>query len=309
KQSMKTVTAFAPATCANVAVGFDILGFPVENIGDEVTLIKREDKQIVIEAIDATETLPKEVEKNTASAVVKKLIEERQLNMGFSLRIKKGIPLGSGMGGSAASAVAALVALNAFLSEPLSKEELISYALYGEQVATGQQHPDNVVPCLYGGLTLTRSMSPIDVIQLPIPPVYCVLVHPSYRIDTKDARAALAPNLPLTEFVRQSANLAAFVAALYQHDLPMLQKSLTDVLIEPRRAKLLPGFYAVKRAALTAGAMACSFSGSGPTLFALIDALDKAETVIKQMREAFRQHGLETISFCSAISNQGARRL
>src|SRR5437868_1621897 len=183
-----SVTAFAPATCANVAVGFDVLGFAFAEVGDTVTLTRRDDNKLVIESIESNESLPFAVEKNTATLVIQKLCADLQINTGFSIYINKGIPLSSGMGGSAASAVAALFACNAFLTQPLSAHELAKYALFGEELASGHQHADNIVPCIFGGLTLIHSVNPVKVVQLPIPDVYCVLIHPHLHVSTMQAR-------------------------------------------------------------------------------------------------------------------------
>ena len=190
-QHIHSVKAFAPATCANVAIGYDILGFAFDDIGDYVTLTRRQDNQIIIESIQSNENLPQESDRNTASVVIQKVCQKLNLDVGFSIQIQKGIPISSGMGGSAASAVAALVALNAFLNSPLSPYELAYYALFGEELASGQQHADNVVPCIFGGLTLIHSLDPIEVIQLPFPEIYCVLIHPHLQVATKQARSIL----------------------------------------------------------------------------------------------------------------------
>ncbi|MCC2644701.1 MAG: homoserine kinase, partial [Burkholderiales bacterium] len=255
------VTAFAPATSANMIVGFDILGFALDAVGDEVTLTKRSDGQVVIDSIDSKQQLPLQSHKNTASIVIQKACEDLGVNCGFSLKIKKGIALGSGMGGSAASAVAALVAFNHFLERPLSNEKLAYYALFGEELASGSKHADNIVPCIYGGVTLTRNIDPIDVIKLPAPDLQCVIIHPHLTVETKAARSILKPDVRMQDFVAQTANLAGFIASLYTYDMALLKRSLNDVVIEPQRAHLVEGFYKIKELAINAGALACSFSG------------------------------------------------
>jgi homoserine kinase len=305
-KDIHSVTAFAPATCANVAVGFDILGFALEGVGDHVTLTRREDNKIIIESIISAETLPLNADKNTASLVIQRLCQDLKLETGFSINIKKGIPLSSGMGGSAASAVAALVAFNAFLNSPLSPYELAKYALLGEELASGQQHADNIVPCIFGGLTLIHAQDPIEVIQLPPPDVYCVLIHPHLQVSTMEARKALKEALPLKDYVKQSANLAAFIAALYTHDLKLLSKSAIDVLVEPQRAQFVPGFYKIKDAALKAGALAVSFSGSGPSLFAWVQQKPEAAAVAKAMQDQLKCENIESDLWLSRISKAAA---
>ena len=304
--NIHSVTAFAPATCANVAVGFDILGFALESVGDYVTLNCRDDNKIIIESIHSDENLPLDADKNTASFVIQKLCQDLKLDIGFSIKIKKGIPLSSGMGGSAASAVAALVACNAFLTTPLSSEQLAQYALLGEELASGQQHADNIVPCIFGGLTLTHSLNPIEVVQLPIPDVYCVLTHPHLHISTEQARKILKSELPLKDYVKQSANLAAFISALYSNNISLLQKSLTDVLIEPQRAQFVPGFYKMKQAVLEAGALGVSFSGSGPSIFAFAKDNSCAVEISKVMREQLKNENIDSDCWISRISKNAA---
>lgn len=309
KKESTTISAFAPATCANVAVGFDLLGFAIENVGDTVTLTRRDDNKVIIESIESTEELPLDPDKNTASAVVKYFCQDLNINTGFSIVIKKGLALGCGMGGSAASSVAALIAVNEFLEKPLTKEQLIKYALHGEKVAVGSAHSDNVIPCLYGGLTLTQSLNPIRILELPIPDIYAVIVHPHMRLDTKVSRSVLPKSILLIEHIQQSAYLAGFISALYQKDLNLLQASLQDCIIEPKRAKLIPGFDTVKQAALTQGALGASLSGSGPSLFAFAHNKAQAHKIGAAMQQAFSENNLASDSYISPISTTGARIL
>jgi homoserine kinase len=305
--NIQSVTAFAPATVSNLAVGFDILGFALEAPGDRVTLQLREDGQIKITGIDATDELPSDVDQNTATVGIKQLCQDLQLAQGFSVHIEKNIPLSSGMGGSAASAVAAMVACNAFLTEPLSMNELIHYALMGEAVASGQPHGDNIVPGFFGGLTLIQSLTPLDVISLPVPDVYCVLVHPHVHVNTKQARGILQPHVLLTDYVHQSAHLASFIAAVYRNDLALLKRSMHDIVIEPQRAHLVPKFYEMQRAALAHGAINASFSGSGPSVFALAMTETDARAIAGAMRNCLAQANIESEDWISRISTTGAR--
>jgi homoserine kinase len=304
--NIQSVTAFAPATCANVAVGFDILGFAFDKLGDYVSLTRRQDKKIIIESISAAESLPLIPEENTASVVIQKLCQDLQINVGFSIQIHKGIPLSSGLGGSAASAVAALIACNAFLSSPLSKLELARYALLGEEVASGQQHADNIIPCIFGGLSLIRSIKPLEVIQLPIPDIYCALLHPHLQVQTKKARKILRQKLDLQDHINQSANLASFIVALYQKNIPLLRQSLRDVLIEQQRAQFVPGFYKIKEAALQAGALGLSFSGSGPSIFAFAQHKNEAEAINLAMQSHLKREGIDSNCWISRISKDDA---
>lgn len=311
----KSATAFAPATVANVAVGFDILGFAVESAGDSVTVSITEEPSVTISDITdasgapAHQEIPTDPARNTATVGLCALREDLGLRFGFRVAISKGIALGSGMGGSAASAVAAIVAANSLLERPLHTESLLPYALLGEQAASGAVHPDNVTPCLLGGLTLVTSLNPFVYVRLPVPrEILAVLVHPHSRIDTRTARRLLRPEVPLADYIRQSASLAGFVAGCYRNDLELIRDSFRDRVIEPQRAPLIPAFAEVKSAALEAGAIGASISGSGPTLFAWVTSGEAAERVRQAMVRAFKEHGAtEADSWVSPVSEQGAR--
>ncbi len=309
KQEIETKTAFAPATVSNLAVGFDILGFPIDGIGDKVHLTRRDDKRIIIDEIISDADIPKIVEKNTATVALQYAQHELKLDCGFNVKIEKGIPLGSGMGGSAASAVAAIVALNGFLEQPLSNHEVAEYALKGEAISSGTMHGDNVLPCVFGGLVLIRDINPVSICQLPNPDIYCVLIHPHITVETRKAREMLKPELPLHDFVKQSANLATFMVALYENKPGLMRECLQDVLIEPYRSKLVKGFDVVKRAALDAGALGCSLSGSGPSMFAFAHDKEAANKISDVMQTCFAEQGVKADSHISEISQRGARLL
>jgi homoserine kinase len=296
--------AFAPATVANVAVGFDLLGFPIEGVGDRVTVERLDAREVRVAGVTGCD-LPTDPLRNTATVGLVRLIEERDLAHGFAVSIEKGIPLGSGMGGSAASAVGAIVAASALLDQPLTAAEQLRYALFGEEAASGSRHADNAAPCLLGGLTLTRSSE--DVVPIPVPAmIRCVLVHPHARLDTRAARAVLRREVPLADHVRQSANLAAFIAGCFTNDLALIGRSLVDLIVEPQRAPLIRGFAAVKRAALDAGALGCSISGAGPSLFAWATD-DAAAAIGAAMVGAFAAEGVPADAWISPIAAQGAR--
>ncbi len=304
---LKKVVVFAPATSANVAVGFDILGFALKDLGDEVTLIRSEGTELTIGSILSKDEIPYDPQKNTATVALQAMMDDLNIKQGFEIHIKKSIPLGSGLGGSAASSVAALIALNRFLLKPLSLEQLVIYALAGEEAACGVAHGDNVIPCLFGGMTLIQSLSPLTVISLPVIPFYAVFIHPHMRLDTRDSRAVLKKNVKLSNYIKQSANLAAFISALYERNFERLAASCKDVLIEPMRAFLIPFFYEIKNAAFQAGALACSISGSGPTIFALAKNRRNATQIAEQMVIECYKNGVECDSILSMISSQGAK--
>ncbi len=303
---LKTVTAYAPATCGNAIVGFDILGLAIAGVGDKVTLTRRPDNALVISRITGNDAIPLEPKKNIASAVIAQLLADLNLDWGFDIELQKGIPLSSGMGGSAASAAAALVALNQFISTPLPLPQLAHYAMLGEGLFSGQAHPDNIVPALYGGITLITQLEPIHVVSLPVPEVICVLVHPHLELTTREARKILAATVPLKTHCVQSAHLAGFISALYEHDLNLMQQSLQDVLIEPQREQLVPGFIAAKQAALGQGALGASLSGSGPTVLAFARDQAQGKQIGAAMQEGFKLHGITSDLYLSPISQKGA---
>lgn len=300
-------TSFAPASSANLAVGFDIMGHSLSHLGDRVTA-SRGSRPGVRVVSSGGEDIPSDVNFNTASAGVLQMVEDLNLDFGIELRIEKGIPLGSGIGGSAASAVGGVVAANALLDEPLSTGHLLRYAMLGEAVASGALHADNVGPALFGGLVLIRSAEGNDVLQLPVPQsLRSVVVLPKLRVDTRTARAVLPATFLRSQVVQQTANLAGFVTALFKEDLALISRSMQDVLVEPHRAALIPGFFAVQSAALDAGALACTISGGGPALFAWCDGDAAAEPVKKAMVEAFARHQLASTAWVSRVDAPGAR--
>ncbi len=300
-------TASAPASIGNVAVGYDTLGCAFEAVGDRVHIERLPEPTVEIRAITGRPMeLPRAAEANTATVGLLRLIEQRELDFGFALEIEKGIPLGSGMGGSAASAVAAIRAASALLDQPLDRAEMLHYALQGEAVASGAIHADNVAPSLYGGLVLTRSIDPPDVIPIPVPEALrCVLVCPDLQIATRDARAVLPDEVPLQTAVQQSANLAALIAGCLQDDLELIGRALRDVMIEPHRKGLIPVFDAVQQSALEAGALGCSISGAGPSLFAWCRA-ERATAVQQAMEQAFRAADIAAEGWTAPITTTGA---
>ena len=305
---LSDVTAFAPATVANVGIGFDILGHTVEALGDRVRIRRIDEPTVRINTITGVAgDLPVIPEQNTAGRAVQALHQSLKLSYGFEIDIEKGIPLGSGMGGSAASAVAAVVAANALLDEPIARINLLRFAMEGEVVASGSVHVDNIAPCLFGGLTLTVGIDNPRVKSIPVPPsLRCVIVHPHMYLGTREARAVLKTDITRSDFVWQTANLAGFISGCYSNDLDMIRDSFNDVIIEPQRQSMIPGFKDVKRGAMSAGALGCSISGAGPTVFAWVE-FQYAEAVRGAMVAAFSRHNLQTDHWISSIENYGAR--
>ncbi len=304
------IAAFAPATVSNVACGFDVLGFALSSPGDLVTAESSEIHGVAIHAIEGDGgRLPRDSARNTAGAAVVALLDRLGARRGIRLTVHKGLPLASGVGSSGASAVAAVVAVNELLGRPAPIDVLLGCAMAGEAAGCGTAHPDNVAPALYGGFVLARSANPPDVVRLPVPPgMACALLHPALEIETGEARALVGDTLPLGDAVRQWGNVGALVAGLFLKDLALISRTLEDRVAEPRRKHLVPGFDVVVQAAKAAGALGCSLSGSGPSLFALCDSLDRAQVVGDAMRAAFVQStGLEADLWVSPVGERGAR--
>jgi homoserine kinase len=305
--TMHKVVAFAPGSVANVAIGFDILGFSVDALGDRVTVWRSDKPGVRIRAIrGVVDDLPLEPEKNTAGQALLAMVRENKLPFGIEMEIDKGIPLASGLGGSAASAVAAVVAANALLDKPLNKIELLQLAMQGEAVASGSRHADNISPSLFGGLVLTVGIDQPRVKQIPIPEeIFAVIVHPHMFVSTKQARAILSGTVNLSDFVWQTANLAGFISGCYTNDLDLIKASLEDVVIEKQRQLLIPGFSDIRASAMSSGALGCSISGAGPTLFALC-MKDDARAVCDAMIAAFARYKLEVDHWIVSVRSRGA---
>jgi homoserine kinase len=302
-----SVTAFAPATVSNVACGFDVLGFALEAPGDEVTA-RWSSSLIIDDIIGDAGRLSRDAVRNTAGVAAQALLTELGERRGVGLTIRKGLPLASGLGGSAASAAAAVVAVDALLGAHASIETLIACALEGERLGSGSSHADNIAPAICGGLVLVRRPSPPDVIRLPVPAgLTAVVVHPDLEIETARARAMLGDTVPLADAIRQWANLGAFVHGLHRSDFALIARALEDTIAEPRRAALVPGLADIKRAAAGAGALGCGLSGSGPSLFALcaspLIAADVAAAMTAAVRSAI---GGDRQTYISSIAPRGA---
>jgi len=306
----QTATAFAPASAANVAIGFDILGFSVDVLGDQVTVKRTAQPGVVISgSAGVVKDIPREPERNTAGRALLAMQEALKPDFGFDAFITKGIPLGSGLGGSAASAVAAVVAANALLDKPLSKIELLQFAMQGEKVSSGSLHVDNISPSLFGGLVLTVGIDHPRVKQIPVPPgIRAILVHPHLFLSTKQARGILKREVTMSDFIWQTANLAGFISGCYTNDLDMIRASFEDVVIEKQRSQLIPGFDQVRQSALASGALGCTISGAGPTMFAWALEGD-AEKVRASMVHAFQTVNMKVDDWVVPITTTGAHVL
>jgi homoserine kinase len=303
-----SVVAFAPASVGNVAVGFDVLGHSMDVVGDRVRATRIPERRVRITGITGVVTeLPLVPERNAASMAALALMDRLNLDHGFDLTLEKGIPLGSGLGGSAASAVAGAVAAAGILDERPDNLLLLRCAMKGEEAACGTAHVDNIASSLYGGLVLTVGIDHPVVKQIPVPEsIRCVLVHPHMELQTRVARQVLQKTVSLSDVVWQQANLAGLIAGCFTNDLALIRASLEDVVIEPQRSRLIPGFSSAKQAAMAAGALGCSISGGGPTVFAWCEA-EHAYAVRDALVAAFRAHGLEADHWIAPITPAGAR--
>lgn len=304
--------AWAPASVSNVACGFDVLGFALDGLGDEVLATPRGNPGVVLESVVGEGgRLSKDATANTASVAVAHLLKEMQSTAGVALRVRKGIPLASGLGSSAASAVAAVVAADAALDLGATQAVMIRSAIEAERlVASGAAHGDNVVPSLLGGFVLLHGTpSAPEVVRLPVPDgLCCAVLHPQLELRTSEARAILGDTVPLVAAVAQAGRVGALVAALYEDDMDLLASVLVDEIAEAKRATLVPGFAAVKGAALRAGALGCSLSGSGPSIFALCHTEHLARWVGDAMRSALAEAaGVPADVIVSPVGAPGAR--
>lgn len=305
---MRSVRAFAPATVANVSCGFDILGFAIDAMGDVVEVREKKEPGLQVVSISGDGgRLPYEAEKNTCAVAIQAMLDELGQEVGMEIYLEKGLPLGSGMGSSAASAVAALVAANRLLGEPFEKKQLLPFAMVAEKVACGAGHADNVAPSLLGGFVLIRDYHPLDVIKLHVPDgLHCTLLHPHFELKTSDSRSVLRDNVSLKHSTIQSGNVAGLIAGLFQEDFELIGRSLRDVIAEPYRATLIPGFYEVKEAVKAAGALGMGISGSGPTLFALSKGEKTVQSIIDAAQQVYDSIGLGVDTYHSAINTKGA---
>jgi homoserine kinase len=315
------VRVFAPASVSNLGPGFDVLGLAVERPGDVVEAECGESPGVeIVEVTGDGGQLPLDANRNVAGVAGGSVLAELRARgvtpaegpAGVRLRVHKQMPLASGLGSSAASSVAGAMAVNELFGAPLSKRELLPHALAGERAAAGSAHADNAAPCLLGGIVLIRGYDPLDWLQLPVPrALRVVVVHPHARVETSRARALLRGyGFPIEQAVANLGNLGAFVAALYREDLDLLGRAIEDRLVEPLRTPLIPGYLEVKQAAAAAGALGCSISGSGPSVFALAADDVTATEVAAAMQRAFEgAAGLGSEAYAGPVNQAGAVRV
>ena len=306
---MKEIKIFSPATVANVACGFDVLGFCLDTIGDEMLIRKTEEKGIRITKIEGYD-LPFEAEKNVAGVSALAMYNFLKPDCGFEIEIYKNIKPGSGIGSSSASAAGSVYGMNELLGRPLNKTELTYYAMQGEALASQSEHADNLAPAIFGGFTLVKSARPLQILELPTPPdLYATLIHPQIEIKTSEARAILPKNISLQNAITQWANVGSLVHALHTSDYNLMKDALNDVVIEPHRKQLIPHFDAIKTAVLEAGALGCAISGSGPSIFTLCKGLATAKAVESAMNNVYIKTDIQFETYVSKINTEGIRTI
>lgn len=300
----KKITIHSPATVANMVCGFDVLGFAVHEPYDIMHIELTEEPGIVIENEDDF-NLPTDPLQNVAGAALIALMEAYGQPVGFKLTINKKIKPGSGVGSSAASSAGAVAGANALLGNPFSNEELVKFAMNGEKLASGVKHADNIAPCIYGGVTLIRSVFPLDIVKLNVPDLYVTIVHPQIEVKTSDARSILKQQVQLKDAIKQWGNIAGLVAGLQQGDYDLIGRSLEDFLIEPTRSILIPAFDNIKKVSKELGALGGGISGSGPSIFMLSTNESTAKSVELAMCQIYDQIGLGYHTYLTTINTSG----
>lgn len=303
---MKKVTISCPATVANLVCGFDVLGMCLENPADIMEVMLLDERTIRVSSADGY-PLPTDPAQNTAGAPLVEMLKELEGDIGFEVIIHKKIKPGSGLGSSAASAAGAVVAANMLLKNKFSKEDLLRFAMFGEKVASGVKHADNVAPCIYGGITLIRSIHPLDIVKLDAPNLFVTVVHPQIEVKTSDARQILRKEVLLKDAIKQWGNIAGLVAGFMKKDYELIGRSLEDVIIEPVRSILIPGFDEVKKRCKAAGSLGGGISGSGPSIFMLNKDEQMAIAAEKIMQEVFSHLGIDYKTYITTVNTDGVR--
>ncbi len=303
---MKEVKVLAPATIANLVCGFDILGMAIKSPYDEMTLSLRDEPGISIKHTDEY-NLPEAAEKNVAGVSLQAFMYEYKKPVGFNLTIHKNIKPGSGLGSSAASAAGTVVAANHLLGNIFSKEDLVRFAMNGEKLAGGVKHADNVSPCIYGGVTLVRSIFPLDIIPLNSPDLFVTIVHPQIEVRTSDSRQILRKEVQLKDAIKQWGNIGGLITGFMKNDCELISRSLEDVIVEPVRSILIPGFDEVKLKCKNAGALGGGISGSGPSIFMLSKEEETAHKVEEIMKEIYEKIGVDYKTYVTGINSEGVK--
>ena len=306
---MNEIKIFSPATVANVACGYDVLGFCLDAVGDEMLIRKVDKKGIRITKIEGFE-LPFKTELNVAGVSALAMYETLQPDCGFEIEIYKNIKPGSGIGSSAASAVGSVFGMNALLGSPYNKTELTQFAMKGEALASKCEHADNLAPALFGGFTLVKSLSPLEILEIPSPDkLYATIIHPQIEVKTADSRAILPKEVKLQEAIVQWANFGSLIHSLHTNNYQLMKRSLHDAIIEPHRSKLIPFYKEVKQAALNAGALGTNISGSGPSIFSLCKGIETATLVSDAIEKVYLSTGIKFDIHISKINIEGIKVL
>ena len=306
---MNEIKIFSPATVANVACGYDVLGFCLDAVGDEMLIRKVDKKGIRITKIEGFE-LPFKTELNVAGVSALAMYETLQPDCGFEIEIYKNIKPGSGIGSSAASAVGSVFGMNALLGSPYNKTELTQFAMKGEALASKCEHADNLAPALFGGFTLVKSLSPLEILKIPSPDnLYATIIHPQIEVKTADSRAILPKEVKLQEAIVQWANFGSLIHSLHTNNYQLMKRSLHDAIIEPHRSKLIPFYKEVKQAALNAGALGANISGSGPSIFSLCKGIETATLVSDAIKKVYLSTGIKFDIHISKINIEGIKVL
>jgi len=303
---MDRIKIKAPATVANLSCGFDVLGLCLNQPYDEIEVIKTQKKEVIIDIIDSPYSdIPDNPIKNTGGVPALNISEDLNLDFGFKIKIKKGIPLCGGLGSSAATAAGVVFAINKLLNNQLNRSQMLQYAFDGEQVSTPSAHADNIAPCLLGGLTLIRDTNSLDVIEIPISDFNVVLIHPHIKIYTEDSRQLLPEEIKLTSGITQWGNVGALVFGFSSKNNDIIKRSMNDVVVEPIRSGLIKGFNPIKKYALEAGALGCSISGSGPTIFALCDSEEISKKIQHYSDDYYKSLSMGCDTYISNINHNG----
>lgn len=306
---MDHIKIFSPATVANVSCGFDVLGFCLDTIGDEMIIKKTVQKGIIISKIEGY-NLPFEVKKNVAGVAALAIYNDAKPDFGFDIEIYKNIKPGSGVGSSSASAAGSVFAINELLGRPYNKTQLTKFAMKGEALASNCEHADNLAPALFGGFTLVKNLSPLQIVQLPTPnELFAVVIHPQIEIKTSESRAILPKEVSLNNAITQWANVGSLVHALHTEDYKLISESLNDVIVEPHRSKLIPYFSDVKQTAINSGALGTGISGSGPSIFSLCKGIDSANKVMDAIKNLYSKTEIAFEMYVSKINTEGIKIL
>ena len=303
---MNQIKIKSPATIANLSCGFDVLGLCLENPYDEIEVKKQSSKIVTLNILDSPfSDIPSNPNDNTGGVPAQLILKDMDLDFGFEINIKKGIPLCGGLGSSAATSSGVVFAINKLLNDSLSLNQMLSYALKGERVSATNPHADNIAPCLIGGLCLIRDTSTLDVIRIPVSDYTLVLIHPDIKISTEDARNILPKNIELSKAIKQWGNLGALIMGFSKNDSKLIKNSMHDNIIEPIRSKLIEGFDNLKEKSMDFGALGFGISGSGPTMFALCESKDIAEKICFYANEFYNSLNLGCDTYLSKINHKG----